>query len=214
MSHRRLILRQTGATLVALGLSAASRSDMGKAPAVPTAASRQSLYQLKIPLTDQSGAAAWWGEFGEAVRPAGKKEAHPRLVGMFYTRCDMVCPMLFESIRMMEATLPEVSRQRLRVSLITLDPERDDVASLKKTADQRGGEPERWRLYRSDPRDVRKIAALLGVQYRRLDSGDFSHSAPVILLDGQGVEVGRTDQITRPDPAFLKLLAKVADNPT
>ena len=218
MNHRRSVLQQAGAALVALALPGFSKAAAPHHPPaqpapVQTLAERKSLYQLRLPLTDQLGVTTWWGEFGDVVQKDGKKTAHPRLVSMFYTRCDMVCPMLFESIRLMEATLPVASRQRLRISLVTLDPERDDVASLKQTADQRGGDAARWRLYRSDLADVRKIAGLLGVQYRRLGSGDFSHSTPVVLLDALGVEVGRTEQITKPDPGFLKVLAAATASP-
>ncbi len=218
MSHRRSVLRQAGATLVALALpgfskAAAPHNTPAQPAPVQTMAERKSLYQLRLPLTDQLGAMTWWGEFGDVVQKDGKRAAYPRLASMFYTRCDMVCPMLFESIRLMESTLTVVARQRLRISLVTLDPERDDIASLKQTADLRGGDTARWRLYRSDTRDVRKIAGLLGVQYRQLGSGDFSHSTPVVLLDAQGVEVGRTEQITRPDPGFLKLLAAATASP-
>lgn len=155
---------------------------------------RNSLYQVNVPLTDQEGNRSNWQD---AV-------PGPRIVSMFYTRCDYVCPMLFEAIRSLESSLPASSQQQLRVGLITLDPARDDASALKSMAAQRGGDPTRWRLYRSPDVDVRKLAGMLGIQYRRLSDGEFNHSTVMILLDSSGVELARTQNIAKADPAFVK----------
>jgi protein SCO1 len=168
---------------------------------------RNSLYQLEVMLTDQDGRSALWSE------TARQPSAGPRIVSMFYTRCDYVCPMLFEAIRHLESQLPAAQRERLRVGLVTLDPVRDDAPALKKTADLRGGDPVRWRLYRTSSDDVRKLAGVLGVQYRRLSDGEFNHSTVMILLDAQGVELARTQQIAQPDPRFLQAVLKATAQP-
>lgn len=164
----------------------------------------RSVYRLDATLTDQDGQALRWQDGVASAAAAGQ----PRIVSMFYTHCDMVCPMLFEAIRGIEGGLPADARARLQVGLVSLDPARDDVAALKATAAQRGGDPARWRLYRAKDADVRKIAGVLGVRYRRLSSGEFNHSTPIILLDGQGVELARTENIAKPDAAFIKAVQK------
>lgn len=167
---------------------------------------RSSLYQLDVGLTDQDGQASRWRD---GASPAGG----PRIVGMFYSRCDYVCPMLFEAVKNIEASLPVQARQHLQVGLITLDPARDDTAALKKTAAQRGGDPARWHLYRTQAADVRKLAGVLGVQYRQLSNGEFNHSTLMILLDSQGTELARTESIAKIDPAFLKAVQKATLQP-
>jgi protein SCO1 len=170
----------------------------------PTAAAdlpRSSVYQLDVALTDQDGRASQW-------RDAASVATGPRIVGMFYSRCDYVCPMLFEAVKNIEAGLPTAARERLQVGLITLDPARDDVAALKKTAEQRAGDPVRWRLYRTQAIDTRKLAGVLGVQYRQLSNGEFNHSTLMILLDAQGVELARTENIAKVDAQFLKAVLK------
>ena len=62
----------------------------------------------------------------------------------------------------------------------------------------------RWRLYRADTADVRKLAATLGIQYRQLTGGEFNHSTVLILLDAQGRIIARTEKISAVDPAFMK----------
>ena len=168
---------------------------------------RNSLYQLDVAVTDQDGRTTRW-------RDAAGAASGPRIVSMFYTRCDYVCPMLFEAVKNIEASLPAQSRQRLQVGLVTLDPARDDVAALKSTAEQRAGDPARWRLYRTQPADVRKLAGVLGVQFRQLSNGEFNHSTLMILLDSQGVELARTENIAKVDPLFLKaVMAATASSP-
>jgi protein SCO1 len=162
---------------------------------------RNSVYQLDVALTDQDGRASYWSD-------AANQTTGPRIVGMFYSRCDYVCPMLFEAVKSIEANLPPKSREHLQVGLITLDPARDDVAALKKTAAQRAGDPARWRLYRTQNTDTRKLAGVLGVQYRQLNSGEFNHSTLMILLDAQGLELARTENIAKLDPAFFNAVLK------
>ena len=172
----------------------ASVTDARAAQDIP----RNSVYLLDVPLTDHHGNRSNWKDGA----------AGPRIVSMFYTRCEYVCPMLFEGIRSLESSLPASARQQLRVGLVTLDPARDDVSALKKTADQRAGDPSRWRIYRTDEADVRKLAGLLGIQYRRLSDGEFNHSTVMILLDGNGVELARTNNIAKADAVFLKAVLK------
>jgi protein SCO1 len=177
--------------------------------AIPAAAAelpRSSVYQLDVTLTDQDGHAGQW-------RDAANAGGGPRIVGMFYSRCDYVCPMLFEAIKNIEASLPAPARDRLQVGLITLDPARDDTAALKKTALQRAGDPTRWHLYRTPVAEVRKLAGVLGVQYRQLSNGEFNHSTLMILLDSQGNELARTEQISKIDPVFLKAVIKASTLP-
>jgi protein SCO1 len=174
--------------------------------ALATELPRNSVYQLDVMLTDQDGHTAPW-------RAAASPSAGPRIVGMFYSRCDYVCPMLFEAIKNIEAQLPPAQRQRLQVGLITIDPARDDVTALQKTAAQRSGDPARWHLYRTQPSDVRKLAGVLGVQYRQLSNGEFNHSTHIILLDPLGVELARSDQIAKPDPGFIKAVLKACEIP-
>ena len=63
-------------------------------------------------------------------------------------------------------------------------------------------------------KNVRKLAAVLDIQYRALDNGDFNHSTALILVDAQGRIVGRTSELAGADPAFVKLLkATLASSP-
>lgn len=153
-----------------------------------------SVYQLALTLTDQQGRAL--------ALAAGR--GHPVLVSMFYTSCQFVCPMLVEALRATEAQLSAAERARVTVLMVTIDPEHDSVAVLERTARQRELDTGRWSLARTDAASVRKLAAVLGIQYRALANGEFNHSTALILLDGEGRIAARTAQLGNADPAFVR----------
>jgi len=161
-------------------------------PALAAAPPGDSIYQLHPALTDQDG------------RPydLASTRGAPVLVSMFYSGCEMVCPVIFETIAQTVKALPAPERARLRILMVTFDPERDTVDVLKATA-QRHGCDERWRLVRATDADVRRLAAVLGVQYRRLPSGEFNHSSALLLLDAEGRIVKRTGVLGSVDTGFV-----------
>ncbi|MEP7297138.1 MAG: SCO family protein [Burkholderiales bacterium] len=154
-----------------------------------------SVYQYRPPLTDQNGRA-----FDIASMRGG-----PVLVSMFYSSCEMVCPMIFETIQMTLKALPAADQDRVKVLMVSFDPARDSVAVLKEKADAHHCDA-RWTLARTDDASARKLAALLGVQYRRLASGEFNHSSTIELLDAEGRIAARTGTLAAVDPALLKTL--------
>jgi len=151
-----------------------------------------SVYQLHPRLVDQDGHPFDWS----STRGA------PVLASMFYTSCEMVCPLIFESIRRTVDAFDQPVRDKVRVVMVSFDPERDTVAVLKETADKHHCDA-RWRLARASEADARRIAALLGIQYRRLPSGEFNHSSVISLLDGEGRLVRRTTTAGDVDPALV-----------
>lgn len=180
-----------GTTALALG-----------APAVATPL--DSLYALEAPLVDQSGRAARLDRY----------RGQPVLISMFYASCDSVCPTLIGNLRRVEDSLEPHARARLRVLLISLDPERDTPEVLTALALQHGADLARWSFARSRPQDLRKLAALLGVQYRRLPNREINHSTAISLLDAEGRLLARSQRLGKPEPDFVaQLRAATAASP-
>jgi protein SCO1 len=157
---------------------------------------RDSVYHLQASLLDQNGRST----------TLDAQRGHAVLVSMFYTSCQFVCPMLVEAIRDTQKNFSDAEREQLAVLMVTIDPAHDSVAVLKQTAVQRQIDERHWTLARTDAGTTRKIAALLGVQYRALGNGDFNHTTALVLLDGAGRIVGRSSQLGNADPAFVKLV--------
>jgi protein SCO1/2 len=189
-SRRQALMFLAGAACLPAVAATASNAD-----ALPG----DSLYRLNPLLTDQDGHAF----------ALGTLQGAPVLVSMFYSSCEMVCPVLFETIAQTIKSLPAANRDRIRILMVTFDPERDTLAVLKDTATKHGC-GKNWSLVRGSPADVRQIAAALGVQYRRLASGEFNHSTSVLLLDAQGRIIKRSGSLGAIDPALVTALRQAS----
>ena len=183
---RRLMLLVAGLLLAGASLAA---------PPLP----KDSIYQLDLPLTDSAGRTADW----EQLR--GK----PRLVSMFYTSCQYICPLIVESGKAVERQLSPAQRAKLGVALISMDPARDTPAALKKVVGDRKIDASRWLLASPRSNDVRQVAAVLGIRYRQLADGEFNHTSALVLVDAQGRILARTETLgSKPDPAFVAAVRK------
>ena len=183
---RRLMLLVAGLLLAGASLAA---------PPLP----KDSIYQLDLPLTDSAGRTADWGQL------RGK----PRLVSMFYTSCQYICPLIVESGKAVERQLTPAQRAKLGVALISMDPARDTPAALKKVVSDRKIDAGRWLLAAPRSNDVRQVAAVLGIRYRQLADGEFNHTSALVLVDAQGRILARTETLgSKPDPAFVAAVRK------
>lgn len=164
------------------------------AQAADTPLPRDSVYQLPVQLTDQAGRDRAWSSL------RGK----PRLVAMFYTSCQYICPLIVDSGKAIEKQLSATERERLGIVLISMDPARDNPAALKKVVEQRKLDTARWTLASPPAGDVRAVAGVLGIRYRALADGEFNHTSALVLLDADGRILARTEQMgSKPEPAFV-----------
>ena len=163
-----------------------------KAPAHETLPSAQvndsgSLYQLQAKLQGGDGKTVGLDVF----------RGQPVLISLFYGRCPAACPMLIAQIKRIEAGLSPQARAGMRVLLVSMDPKSDTpavLASLQEAHRLDG----RWKLTRTEDSKVQEIAAVLGVRYRRLKSGEINHSTVVTVLDAAGNPVARVDGLGKP----------------
>jgi len=159
----------------------------------------QSVYRLQAALTSQSGV-----QHNLAVY-AG----HPVLITMFYGTCPAACPLLIDTLRSIERAVPPGQQQRLRVLMISIDPQHDTVESLRELAQTRHIDVSRWTLARADASTVRRIAAVLNVQYRALPDGGFNHSSIITLLSPQGEILAQSTAVAKADAALLQALSAI-----
>lgn len=171
-------------------------------PTEPAALPGDSVYQLPLALTDQDGRLREWRDF----------RGQPRLVTMFYTSCQYICPLIIDAGKSIERSLTPAQLERLGVVMISMDPARDSPAALKETAVKRRLDTARWSLVAPPAADVRAVAAVLGVRYRQLADGDFNHTSVLILLDPDGRVLARTEQMgNKGDPEFLAAVRRATD---
>jgi protein SCO1 len=188
MKCRRIVLRICAA-LFAVPLLAAEPATQDPTP---------SLYQLHERLTDQDGKPIDLDLY----------RGSPVLVSMFYSSCPATCPLTIDTLRAVERELDASQRRRLRVLLVSFDPERDSPAALRELAVQRRIDTARWTLARGETAAVRRIAAALGIQYRKLPSGEFSHANVITALDRNGAIMAQSVQLGAADPQIVMPLRK------
>jgi protein SCO1/2 len=176
-------LTSEGTPGAATTASAPVQSDEEAAPR----RSGRSIYALSMTLTDQDGRKVGLDAF------RGK----PVFVGMFYGACPSACPLLISTIRRAMSELDASTDAEVRVLLVSFDPERDTPEALHAIAVQRGLDV-RWKLANAPEDQVRDLAALLGIQYRRLPDGSFSHTSSIVLLDRAGAIDTRIDDTSQP----------------
>jgi len=184
----RLLRWITAATFAVLliGGSLLARAHAGELPG-------DSTYHLALPLVDQDGKASAYADGRGRVR----------IVSMFYTSCKYVCPLIIDTLLKTERELAPEQKTAIDVLLVSLDPDNDSPDALKRVADKRHLDTSRWRLARADKPGVRRLAAVLGIQYKQIENKEFSHSSALVLLDAEGRIVARSDQLGAADPEFV-----------
>ncbi len=194
------MIRQTHviARIVLLGLLLAST---GVTLTLAAELPGDSVYQLQVPMVDQDGKNFDFASL----------RGEPRLITMFYTSCPYMCPLIIDTARMTERELDAKQRAKLFVLMASFDAKRDDPAALKAQAEKRKINTGRWTLARTDAANVRKLAAILGIQYRQLDDGEFNHTSVLILLDAEGRIAARSEIMGKIDPEFITAIKAVLD---
>ena len=149
---------------------------------------RESLYQLELPLTDQRGQATTLTVF----------RGRPVIISMFFASCTAVCPLIVSDIQRFEKTLTAEERARLGVVLVSFDPENDGPATFATLIERHQLDGERWRLATASADDVRLLSAALGIRYTKDPKAGYVHSAVVTLLNPAGEVVARTEGVLQP----------------
>lgn len=105
---------------------------------------------------------------------------------MFYSHFAYACPLTINDMKTIESSLPQDLKGKIRSVLVSFDPKRDTPTALKTLADQRQLDGNDWTLLTGRDDDVRTLAAVLGVEFRRKSNGDFLHSSQITVLNKHG----------------------------
>ena len=163
-----------------------------------------SVYQLDVQLLDQAGKRQPWSA----------QRGKPRLVAMFYTSCQYICPLIVDSGKAIEHQLTPAERKRIGITLISMDPVRDTPKALAAVVAKRKLDTRRWTLASPRKDDVRQVAGVLGVRYRELADGEFNHTSALVLLDAEGRVLARTETMgSKPDPEFVAQVKRALAKP-
>jgi len=146
------------------------------AAAAPAVRSDRSTYQL---------GSAWTDDAGRPLKLA-ELRGRPVVLAMFFTSCGYACPRIVSDMTQVRDMLPPAVRARARFVLVSFDDQRDTVPALHAYRGLHELPADGWVLLRGSPDDIRELAAVLGVQYKRDALGMFEHSNLITVLNAEG----------------------------
>lgn len=146
----------------------------------------------------------WLDQNGEKFQLSGFKGSKV-IIGMIYTSCPHACPMTISKVKEIEQAIKK--HVKYKVILASFDVKNDKPENLKKQVDQRKLDQKVWKLLsaKSDEQ-ARELALVLGISYKELEDGGFSHSNAITLLDENGEVVGRLEGLNSDATDFLKVM--------
>jgi len=129
----------------------------------------------------------------------------PTVIAMVYTTCQHTCPIITSKVVSIRESLLKKLQNKVQYSLISFDPEGDTPKVLSKYKKKRKLD-KNWTLLTSDPRTVRQLAGVLGVNYKPMEGGGFSHSNIITLIDKNGVIVEQIKTLNADNKTMVKKL--------
>jgi protein SCO1 len=109
-----------------------------------------------------------------------------------FTRCTGPCPTVSSSVARLQKELKD--EPGVKFVTFTVDPIRDDLATLREYANIRGADPERWLFLTGDEKTMHeviaqqfRVAVVRNLEPDVKPGEEFDHSTRLFLVDKQGV---------------------------
>jgi len=153
-----------------------SCNQKAKASEKDTVVSDLSIYNLPSQWTNQNGQNIEMKDLNGKVL----------VMVMIYTSCKAACPRLVADMRNIEQRLPEKGKDKVKMVLVSIDPEVDTPERLKAFAKENKMDREPWVFLRSTEENTREFAAVLSVNYKKVSPMDFSHSNIISVFNANG----------------------------
>ncbi|MCW7473280.1 SCO family protein [Leptospira levettii] len=118
----------------------------------------------------------------------------PFLISMFYASCISICPRLVSDLEQVAKKIESETGKVPFVILVSFDSENDKPQLLKEYK-KKMGLGQNWSLLTGKEEDVRMLSVVLGINYKKMVSGEFNHSAVISLFDREGLNVKRIEGI-------------------
>jgi protein SCO1/2 len=109
------------------------------------------------------------------------------VVTFVYASCTDTCPILTAKLASLQEPLGAALGAHVVFVAITVDPERDTPAVLRKYARHHGVRPPGWAFLTGSPAQIREVARGYGVYARRAPGGDVDHTFLTSIVDRGGI---------------------------
>jgi protein SCO1 len=108
-------------------------------------------------------------------------------VTFIYASCVDTCPLLTHKLVTLKRRLRLDEGAHVFFAAITVDPERDTPAALKRYATAHGADSGGWAFLTGTPEEIRAVARRYGVYYKKQPRGDVDHTFLTSLVDRTGM---------------------------
>lgn len=134
----------------------------------------------------------------------------PVIIGMVYTGCEHACPLTISRILEIEKKIKTKGIKDYQIVLASFDTKNDRPEHLKKYMAKRDLDLAHWLMLTADQDEtVRELAIVLGINYKKIDDKDFSHSNVLTLLDNQGVSLVRVEGLSSETETLINKLSSL-----
>lgn len=147
----------------------------------------ESIYNIK---------SNWITQNGDIVTLSSLKD-HNVILTMVYTGCAHACPMTIAKVEEIEKALVEAGVKEYKLVLASFDSVKDTPSVLKEYMKKRKISEDRW-IFLSTPKDsvARELAVSLGISYKAIGGGDYSHSNVISYLDRSGLVKSKIESLS------------------
>ncbi|WP_027376682.1 SCO family protein [Kaistella palustris] len=121
------------------------------------------------------------------------------VVVMIFTRCQTACPLLVGDMKAVKSKVKLEQLKNTSFVFVSVDPENDTPAVLKKYAEERNMYGEPWIFLRSDVESTREFANVLAVKYKKISPIVFSHSNIISVFNRNGEMVSQEEGTVNSD---------------
>lgn len=157
-----------------------------------------SVYELGQTWTNQDGKAVAMRELKGKIQ----------VVAMFFSTCQYACPRITADMKAIDDKLTPEQKKKVSLTMFSFDPDGDQPAALRSFAKKNDLDLTRWTLLQGGLEDIRALAAVLGINYRREADGSFSHGNAITVLDRNGVQLFQQPGLGADPAATLDTLAR------
>jgi protein SCO1 len=127
------------------------------------------------------------------TRQDGKRLALRELRGkvlvitFIFASCTDTCPLLTAKMAGLQSRLGPAFGPQVFFLSITVDPERDTPAVLKRYAEAHKANMAGWAFLTGSPAEIREVARRYGIYYKKTARGDVDHTFLTSLVDQNGI---------------------------
>jgi protein SCO1 len=107
-------------------------------------------------------------------------------ITFIFTSCADTCPLLTAMLAGVRDRLGAAFGPDIHFVSITVDPERDSPAMLKRYAEAHRAKSAGWSFLTGTPTEIREVTRAYGVYFKKTPRGDIDHTFLTSLVDRSG----------------------------